>query len=219
MASRMGESGNFLFLGSKIDEDSDCSHEIKRHLLLGRKAMTNIDRVLESRDHFADKGPYSQSYGSSNSHGQMWELGHKEDWAPHNWFFWIGVLEETRESPLDSMEIKAVNPKGNQLWIFIGKTDAEAGAPVLWPPDAEKQLIGQDSDAGKGWRREEKGAAEDEMVRWHHGFSGHEFMQTLWDSGGLGRLVCCSPCGRRAGHILATEQQQRFLEPLSILLH
>ena len=145
----------------------------------------------------------------------MWELGHKEDWAPNNWFFWIGVLEKTLESPLDGKEIKAVNPKGSQLWIFIGKTDAEADTP----PDAESQLIGQDPDAGQDWGQEEKGVAEDEMIRWHHRFNGHEFVQTLGDGGGQGSLVCCSPCGRRVGHSLATEQQQHFLEYLLNLLH
>ena len=103
----------------------------------------------------------------------MWELGHKEDWTPDNWFFWIGVLEKTLESPLDGKEIKAVNPKGSQLWIFIGKTDAEGDAP----PDAESQLIGQHPDAGQDWEQEEKGLTEDEMVEWHHQHSGHEFDQ------------------------------------------
>ena len=102
------------------------------------------------------------SYGFPSSHVQMWELDHKEGWVVNNWCFWI-VLEKTLESPLDCKEIKAVNPKGNQPWIFIGRTDAEA--PVLWPPDAKSQLIGKDPDAGKDWRQKEKGAAEDEMVR------------------------------------------------------
>ena len=120
----------------------------------------------------------------------MWELDHKEGWAPKNWCFWTVVLEKTLESPLDSKEIKSVNPKGNQLWIFIERTDAEAEAPILWPPDAKSQLIGKDPDAGKDWRQEEKGAIEDKMVRWHHRLNGHEVEQTQEDGEGQGSLVC-----------------------------
>ena len=110
----------------------------------------------------------------------MWELDHKEGWVLKNWCFWTVVLEKTLESPLDSKEIKWVNPKGTQSWIFIGRTDAEAEAPVLWPPDAKSWLIGKDLDAGKDWGQEEKGLTEDEMVEWH------EFKQTLGDSEGQG---------------------------------
>ena len=120
--------------GTKITTDGDCSHEIKRCLLLGRKAMTNLDSILKSRHHFGDKGPYSQSYGFSSCHVRMWELDHKEGWVQKNWCFWTVVLEKTLESPLDS-KIKPVNPKGNQSWIFIGRTDAEAEASntlVTW---------------------------------------------------------------------------------------
>ena len=125
---------DFIFLGSKITADGDCSHEIKRHLFLGRKAMTNSDSVLKKQRHyFANKGPYSQSYGFSSNHVWMWQLDHKEGWAPKNWCFQTVVLEKTLESPLDSKEIKPNNPKGNQSWIFIGRTDAEAEAPILWP--------------------------------------------------------------------------------------
>ena len=137
MANRWGNNGNsdsFIFLGSKITADGDCSHEIKRCLLLGRKAMTNLDSILKSRHHFNNKGPYSQSYGFSSSHVWMWGLDHKEGWAPQNWCFWTVVLEKTLESPLDSKEIKPVNPEGNQPWISIGRTDAEA--PIIWLPDA-----------------------------------------------------------------------------------
>ena len=152
---------DFLFLGSKITVNSDCSHEIKRSLLLGRKAMTNLDSILKSkRHHFADKGPYSQSYGFPMSHVQMWELGNKEEWAPENWCFLI-VLEKTLESPLDSREIKLVNPKGNQSCNFIGRTDAKAEAPILWSPGVKSQLTGKDPAAGKDWRQKEKGMAED----------------------------------------------------------
>ena len=116
---------DFIFLGSKITADGDCSHEIKRHLLLGRKAMTNLDSVLKSSD-ITDEGPFSQSYGFFNSHVWMWELDHKESWVTKKWCFWTVVLEKTLESPLDSKELQPVNPKGNQSWIFIARSDAEA---------------------------------------------------------------------------------------------
>ena len=115
----------------------------------------------------------------------MWELDHKEVWAQKNWCFWTAVLEKTPESPLDCKEIKPVSPKGNQPWIFITRTDAEAEVPVLWPPDTKSQLIGKDPDAGKDWRQE-KGTTEDEMIGWHHQLNGHEFEQTLRDSEGQG---------------------------------
>ena len=105
----------------------------------------------------------------------MRELSHKESWAPQNWCFWPVVLKKTLESPLDFKEIQPVHPKGNQFWIFIGRTDAEAEAPIVWPPDAKNQLIGKDLDAGKNWRQEEKGTIEDEMVGWHHRHDGQEF--------------------------------------------
>ena len=127
----------------------------------------------------------------------MWELDHKESWALKNWCFWPVVLEKTLESPLDCKEIKPVNPKGNQSWIFTGKTDAEAEAPILWPPDAKNWLIGKDPDAGKDWRKEEKGTTQDEMVGWHHQLDGHEFEQTLWDGDGQRSLAWCSPWGRK----------------------
>ena len=111
---------------------------------------------------------FSTNYGFSRSHVWMWELDHKEGWVLENWCFWMVVLEKTLESPLDCKEIKAVNPKGNQPWIFFGRTDAEAEAPILWPPDVKSWLIIKDLDAGKDWRQEEKGKTEDEMVGWHH---------------------------------------------------
>ena len=151
---------NFIFLGSKITRDGDCSHEIKRHLLLGRKTTTNLDSVLKQRHHFAYKGPYSQSYGFSSSHIQMWELDHK-GWALKNWCFQTVVLEKTLESPLDCKDIKPVNTKENQPWIFTGKIDSEAEAPILWPPDEKSWLTGKDLDAGKDWGQEEKGATWD----------------------------------------------------------
>ena len=162
---------DFIFLGSKITTDSDCSHEIKRRLLLGRKAVTNLDSVLKSRD-FADKSPYSQSNGFSSSHVRMWELDNKKGWAPKNWCLWTVVLEKTLQSLLES-EIKPVHPKRNQPWIFIGRTNAEAEASILGLPDVKSRLIGKDPDAGKNWRQ--KGMIEDKTVGWHHRFSGHEF--------------------------------------------
>ena len=129
----------------------------------------------KSRDYFANKGASSQSYGFSSSHVWMWELDYKESWAPKNWCFWTVVLEKTLESPLISKEIQPVHPKGNQSWIFIGRTDAEAEIPILWSPDAKNWLIGKDPDAGKDWRQEEKGTTEDEMTAWHHWLNGHEF--------------------------------------------
>ena len=120
----------------------------------------------------------------------MWELDHKEGWVPKNWYFWTVVLEKTLESPLACKEMKLVNPKGNQFWIFIGRTDAEAEAPLLWPPDMKSQLI-RKVKAG------EKGMTEDEMVEWHHWLNGHEFEQTLGDSEGQWSLACCSPWGHK----------------------
>ena len=125
----------------------------------------------------------------------MWELDHKEGWVPQNWSFWIVVLEKTLESPLDFKENKPVNSKGNQSWIFIGRTDAEV--PILWPPDAKSQHIRKDPDAGKDWRQEEKGTIEDEMVGWYHQLNGHEFEQAPGDGEGQGNLACFSPWGRK----------------------
>ena len=175
---------DFIFLGSKIIVNGDCSHEIKRRLLLGREALTKRDSILKSRHYFAYKGPYSQSYGFSSSHVWMWELKkpHKEGWAPKNCCFQAVVLEKTLKNPMDCKEIKPVNPKGNQLQMFIGRTDAEAEALILWPPDVKKWLIRKDPDSGKDWEQEEKGATEDEMVGWHHWLNGHEFEQTPGDS-------------------------------------
>ena len=120
----------------------------------------------------------------SSSHVCMSELDYKEGWASKNWCFQTAVLEKTLESPWDSKDIKPVNPKGNQPWIYIGRTDAEAEAPILWPPDLKSQFIGKDTDARKDWEEEEKGTTEDEIFAWHHWLNGHEFEQTLGDSEG-----------------------------------
>ena len=119
-----------IFWGSKISADGDCSHKIKRRPPRGRKAMTNLDSIKKQRHYLANRGPSSQSYGSSSSHVWMWELNYKESWAPKKWCFWTVVLEKTLESPLDCKETKLVNPKGSQFWMFIGRTDAEAEAPI-----------------------------------------------------------------------------------------
>ena len=145
--------------------------------------------IKKQRHYFANKGLSNQSYGFSSSHVWMWELDYKESWALKNWWFWTVVLKKTLESPMDSKEIQPVHPKGNQSWIFIGRTDAEAETPILWPPDAKNWVIGWDPEAGKDWRQEEKGTTEDEMAGWHHRLNG-------WTPGvvdGQGDLVRCSP--------------------------
>ena len=138
--------------------------------------------IKKQRHHSADRGPYSQSYGFSSGHGWMWELDHTEGWAPKNWCFQTVLLEKTFKSPLDCKEIKSVNPKGNQPCIFIGRTDAEAEAPILWLPDSKSQLIGKDSDAGTDWGQEEKRAIKDEMVGWHHWLNGLDSEHTPGNS-------------------------------------
>ena len=145
------------------------------------------------RHHFANKCPYCQSYGFPSSHVWMWELNCKEGWGMKNWCILTVVLQKTLESPLDSKEIKSVNPKGNQPWIFPGRTDSKAEASVLWLSNANNQFIRKDLDAGKDWGQEEKGAAEDEMVGWHDRLNGHEIECSLRDSEGQGSLVCCCP--------------------------
>ena len=157
---------------------------------------------VRPRHYFAEKGLSSQSYGFSSSHVQMWELDHKESWAPKNWCFWTVMLEKTVEIPLDCKEIKPVKPKGNKSWIDIGRTDAEA--PILWPPDAKNWLIGKNPDAGKDWRWEEKGMTEDEMVGWHHWLNEHEFEQAPRVGDGQGSLAWCSLGGRKESN--TTEQ-------------
>ena len=146
--------------------------------------MTNLHCVRKRRQHLADRDPYSQSYGLSSSHVQLWELDHKEARAPKNWHFQTVVLEKTRESLLDSKEIKPVNLKGNQPWILIWRTDAKAEAPILRPPDVKSWLIGKDPDSGKDWRQEDKRGTEDKMARWHHWCNGHELGQTPGDGEG-----------------------------------
>ena len=131
--------------------------------------------IKKQRHYFASKGPSSQGYGFSSGHVWMWELDHKKSWVPKNRCFWTVVLEKTLESLLDCKEIQPIHPKGDQSWVFTGKTDVEAETPILWPSDAKNWLIRKDPGAGKDWRQEEKGMTEDEMVGWHHSLDGHEF--------------------------------------------
>ena len=161
--------------GSKITADGDCSHEIKGHLLLGIKVMTNLEGILKSRHYFANKGLSSQSSSFSCSHVWMWELDYKESWAPKELMLLnCGVGEESWESL--GLQGDPTSPSwGDQSWVFIGSTGAEAETPILWPPDVQNWLIGKDPDAGKDWRWKEKGMTETEMVGWHHQLNGHEF--------------------------------------------
>ena len=131
--------------------------------------------IRKQRHSFANKVLSNQSHGFSSSHLWIWELDYKESWVLKNWHFSTVVLEKTLESPLDSKKIQSVYPKENQSWIFIERTDAEAEAPILWPPDANNWLTRKDPDTGKDWRQEEKGTTENEMVGWHHQLDGHEF--------------------------------------------
>ena len=149
----------------------------------------------------------------------MWELDHK-DWVLNNWCFRTVVLEETLESPLDCKEIKPVNTKGNQSWIVIGRTDAEAEAPIFWPPDAKSQIFGKDPDVGRDRRQEDKGMTEDEMAGWHHWINGHEFEQTLGNGEGQGSLVYCGPWGHKELDTnWVTEQQQQQQQQQQGLCH
>ena len=158
---------DFFFLDSKITVDSHCSHKIRRQLLLGQKVIANLDSVLKGRDITVGKGQDSQSYGLPCGHIWLWELDCKEGRLPKNWCLQTVVLEKTPESPLDSKELKPVNLKGDQPWIFTERIDAETEAPVFWSPDVNRRLTGKAFDAGKYWGQK-KGASEDEMARWHY---------------------------------------------------
>ena len=180
MANEWGNNGNsekLYFLELQNHWDNDCSHEIKT-LAPWKKSYDKPRQYIKNQRHyFANKCPSSQSFGFSSSQVWMWELDYyKESWELKNWCFWTVVLEKTLESLLDCKEIQSVHPKGDQSWVFIGRTDVEAETPVLWPPDAKSWLIWKDPDAGKDWRQEEKGTTEDEMVAWHHRLNGHEFV-------------------------------------------
>ena len=137
--------------------------------------MESYDQPKKQRHYSANKGPSSQGYGFSSGHVWMWELDYKDSWALKNWCFWTVVLETILKGPLDCKEIQPVHPKGDQSSMFIGRTNAEAETPILWPPDAKSWLIGKNPDAGRDWGQEEKGTTEDEMAGWHHRLNGHEF--------------------------------------------
>ena len=180
MGKQWKQCQTLFFGGSKITTDGDWSHEIKSRLLLGRKAVTNLDSILKSRDIILLTRVHSVKVMVFptvvySSHVWMWDLDYKESRMPKNWCFWTVVLEKTLESPLDCKEIQPVHPKENQSWIFFGRTDAEAEAPILWPPAVKNWLIGKDPDTRKDWRWEEKRTTEDEMVGWHHQLDGNEF--------------------------------------------
>ena len=208
------------FGDSKITADGDCSHGIKRCLLLGRKVMTNLDSIKKQRHYIDNIGPSSQSYGFSSSHVWIWELDYKESWVPKNWCFWTVVLEKILESPSNCKDIQPVRPKRNQSWIYIGRTDAEAEAPILWPPDAKNWLTGKDLDSGKDWRQEEKGTTGDEMTGWHHWLDGHEFKQGPGIGDGQGSLACCSPWGSQSiRHDWATEWNSSAIKRSLLPIH
>ena len=172
---------DFIFLGSKITADGDCGHEIKRYLFLGSEAMPKLDSILKSRGiTLPTKVCLIKAMVFPEVHVQVWELDHKESWLPKNWCFWTVVFERTLESPLDCMEIQPVNPKGNQSWIFIGRTNAEAEVSILRTPVVKNWLIGKDPDARKDWRQDENGTTEDEIVGWHHGLMDMN-LGKLWE--------------------------------------
>ena len=156
-----------------------------------KKSYNQVRQLVKSRDIILPIKVHLVSYGFSSSHVWMWKLYHKESWALNHWCFWILVLEKTLENPLDCKEIKPVHPKGNCFWIFIGRTDAEAEIPLLWPPDVKKWLIWKDPDEGKDWRPEEKGTKMDEIFGWHTILMGLNFKQALGAGDGQRSLMCC----------------------------
>ena len=196
---------DFTFLGSKITANGDCSHEFKRCLLLGRKSVTNLDSILKSKDITLPRKVHllkAMVFPVVMKGCESWTIKKAEHRR-------IDAFElccwKRLFRVLDCKEIQPVHPKGNQSWIFIGRTDAEAETSVLWPPDVKNWLTGKDADAGKNWKREEKGITEDEMVGWHHWLDGHEFEWTPGVGDGQGSLACYSPWGCRVGHNWATE--------------
>ena len=174
----------FLFLGSKITADGDCSHEIKKWLPLGRKVMTNLESILKSRDITL---PTKVRLVKAMVFPMV--MYGCESWTVKNWCFWTVVLERTLESPLECKEIQPVHSEGDQPWDFFGRNDAEAETLVLWPPHAKSWLIGKDSDAGRDWGQEEKGTTEDKTGGWHHWLDGCESEWTPGDGDGQGGLA------------------------------
>ena len=206
-----------LFWGApKSLAGGDCSHEIKRRLLLGRKVMTNLDSILKSRDIILPTKVHlvkAMIFPVVMYRYKSWAI---KKLIPKNWWFWTVVLKKTLESPLDCKEIKLGNPNGNQPWIFTGRADAEAETPILWPLVVKNWLIWKDPDAGKDWKQE-KETAGDEMVGWHHRFNGHEFEQALGVGDGHECLMCCTSWGHRVGHNRATELSWVWINPGSLL--
>ena len=203
---KSGDSGRFYCFGLQNHCRQWLQPQNEKILALWRKSHDKPRQYIKKQsNHFANKNLYNQNHGISSSHVQMWELDHKEGWAPKNCCFWVVVLENTLESPLDCKEIKLVNPKGNQPTIFIRRTDAEA--PILRPSDVKSWLLGKDPDAWKDWGQEEKRVTEDEIVGRHHWLNGYELGQTLGDGEGQGSLVCCSPWGWKELYTTVNEQQ------------
>ena len=176
---------DFICWGSKITADGDCSHEIKRCLLLGRKAMANLDCILKNRDITLPTKVHSQGYGFSSSHVWIWELDYKESWTLKNWCWKLLRVPWTAKRSNQSI-LKEISPE------YSLESYCEAETPILWPLDVKNWLNGKDPDAGKDWRQEETGAADDEMVVWHHRLDGHEFEWTPRVGDGQGSLLCCS---------------------------
>ena len=207
MENRWGNSGNsgwLYFSGLQITADGDCSHEIKRRLFLGRKVMTNLDSILKSRD-ITLSIKVCQGYSFSSSHVWIWELDYKESWAPKNWYFWTVVLEKSLESPLDCKEIQPVHPKGDQSWVFTRRADAEAKAPILWPPDVKSWLIWKTLTLGKIEGRRKRGR---QKMRWLDGITNSMDMGSVssgspWWTGRPGMLQSIG--SQRVGHDWVTE--------------
>ena len=175
-ANRSGNGGwHYFFWVPKSLQMVTAAMKLKTHTPWKESYDQVRQHIIKQRHHFADKGPSSQGYVFSSSHVWMWELDYKESWALKNWCFWTVVLEKTLESPLDCKEIQPIHSKGNQSWVFIGRTDVEAETPIFWPPDEKSRLISKHPDAGKDWGQEEKGMTEDKMVGWHHQLDGQEF--------------------------------------------
>ena len=209
----MGTVSDFILGGSKITADGDCSHEIKRRLLLGRKVMTNLDSILKSRDITLStkvRLVKAMVFPVVMYECESWTIkkGEHQRIDAFELWCWRRLLRV-----LDSKEIQAVYPKGNQSWIFIGRTDPEVETPVLWSPDAESWLIWKDPDAGKDRRQEEKGMTEDEMVGWHQQLNGLEFEQALGDSEWQGSLVCCGPWGLKESN---TTERLNWIDTLHL---
>ena len=170
------EWGSWHYTGDR-DQDHSQGKEMQKSKIAVWGGLTNSFSPCFSTAETSlcqHRSIYSKLW-YSHSHVWMWELNYKESWAPKNWCFWTVVLEKTLDSLLDCKEIQPVHPKGDQSWVFIGRTDVEAEMPILWPPDAKSWLLGKDPEAGKDWRQEEKGTTEDEMAGWHHQLNGHEF--------------------------------------------